>query len=91
MDAIRAAVKEMGALDIILLALSGFVIWKLVISKIFAKHKPTATTEPNLPPMRRRDMTVEELRVYDGVQRADGMHGVRREDFRRDQGKTIVR
>jgi membrane-associated progesterone receptor component len=72
MDAIKEAVKEIGALDVILLALSCYIIWKLVISKLFAKPTPEEPRIPELPAMRRRDMTVEELREYDGVQRPDG-------------------
>jgi len=72
MDAIKEAVKEIGALDVILLALSCYIIWKLVISKLFAKPAPEEPRVPDLPPMRRRDMTVEELREYDGEVRPDG-------------------
>jgi len=72
MEAIREAVKEIGALDVILLALSCYIIWKLVISRLFAKPAPEEPRIPELPPMRRHDMTVEELREYDGVQREDG-------------------
>lgn len=64
--------KELGALDVILLALSVYIIYKLVISKLFAKQAPEVPRIPDLPPMKRRDMTVEELREYDGEQRPDG-------------------
>jgi len=72
MDAIKEAVKEISALDIVLLALSCYIIWKLVISKLFAKPTPEEPRIPDLPPMRRRDMTIDELKEYDGVQREDG-------------------
>jgi len=72
MDAIKEAVKEISALDVVLLALSCYIIWKLVISKLFAKPTPEEPRVPDLPPMKRRDMTVDELKEYDGVQRPDG-------------------
>jgi len=72
MDAIKEAVKEIGALDVILLALSCYIIWKLVISKLFAKPAPEGPRIPDLPPMKRHDMTVDELKQYDGVERPDG-------------------
>jgi len=72
MDAIKEAVKEVSALDVVLLALCCYIIWKLVISKLFAKPAHEEPREPELPPMRRRDMTVEELLEYDGVRRQDG-------------------
>jgi len=72
MEAIKEAVKEISALDVILLALSCYVIWKLVISKLFAKPTPEQPREPELAPMRRKDMTLDELKEYDGQLRPDG-------------------
>jgi len=72
MDMLKEAVKEISALDVILLGLSLYIIWKLVISKLFAKSAPEEPKIPELPPMRRRDMTVDELREYDGLKREDG-------------------
>lgn len=72
MDAIKEAVKEISALDIILLALAGYIIWKMVISKFFAKPAEQVPRVPDLPAMRRRDMTVDELKEYDGEKRQDG-------------------
>lgn len=57
---------EVGYLDVILLVLLAYFIYRFFFKK--ADEVDVPKPPPRLPPLDMKDMTIEELRVYDGVQ-----------------------
>ncbi|GBM24413.1 Membrane-associated progesterone receptor component 2 [Araneus ventricosus] len=53
-------------LNLILLSVCIYLMYKLFFSKK-ADDAPSSPPVPRLPPMKKRDMTIEELRKYDGT------------------------
>lgn len=53
-------------INFVLLGIIFYLIWKIFRSRDGAE-KPVSTT-PQLPPMKKRDFTLEELRQYNGIQ-----------------------
>lgn len=51
-------------LNLALLGLCGFLLYKIMSGQ--KKHEPAAKREPELPKMKQQDMTLEQLREYDG-------------------------
>lgn len=51
-------------LNIALLGLCGFLLYKIISGQ--RKHEPPTKREPELPKMKQQDMTLEQLREYDG-------------------------
>lgn len=52
-----------------LLAMCGYVIYKIFKSR--SQDDPEPPPEPELPPMKKKDFTLEQLREFDGM-REDG-------------------
>jgi membrane-associated progesterone receptor component len=52
-------------LNVALLGICGYLIYKILRER-FQKPDPPPVREPVLPPMKRRDFTVEDLKPYDG-------------------------
>lgn len=52
-------------LNLVLLALCIFLLYKLFFSR--KTDMPSSPPVPQLPPMKKRDMTLEELRKFDGL------------------------
>lgn len=55
---------EVGATDIIILALAAYAIYRL----FFRRADPLPPPPKRVPPLKKQDMTLQELRKYDGVQ-----------------------
>ncbi|GFR67695.1 membrane-associated progesterone receptor component 1-like [Elysia marginata] len=51
-------------LNLALLGICGFLIYKIVASR--RPTGPTITKEPELPPLKKQDFSLEQLREYDG-------------------------
>lgn len=51
-------------LNIALLLLCAFLLYKIISGQ--KKHEPASKKEPDLPKMKQQDMTLEQLREYDG-------------------------
>lgn len=51
-------------LNLALLALCGFLLYKIIIGR--KKQIPAPPREPQLPELKKQDMTLEQLREYDG-------------------------
>ena len=51
-------------LNIALLGLCGFLLYKIISGQ--KKHEPAAKKDPDLPKMKQQDMTLEQLREFDG-------------------------
>ena len=52
-------------LNIALLGICGFLIYKIIASR--RRAEPSESKEPDLPPLKKQDFTLEQLREYDGV------------------------
>lgn len=55
---------EVGATDIVIIVLAAYVIYRL----FFKRADPVPPPPKRIPPLKKQDMTLEELRKYDGVQ-----------------------
>jgi len=51
-------------INLLLVLIIAFIVYKIFKSKT---HVPTTMSVPDLPKMKKRDFTIEELREYDGV------------------------
>jgi len=51
-------------LNLALLGLCGFLLYKIIVGQ--KKHEPAKPREPELPKMKKQDMTLEALREFDG-------------------------
>lgn len=51
-------------LNLALLGICGFLIYKIISSR--RTSEPSAAKEPELPPLKKQDFTLEQLREYDG-------------------------
>lgn len=51
-------------LNLTLLGLCGFLLYKIISGK--RQEAPSKPPEPELPPMKKRDFTLEQLREFDG-------------------------
>jgi membrane-associated progesterone receptor component len=51
-------------LNLALLGICGFLIYKIVASR--RRSEPPEPKEPELPPLKKQDFTLEQLREYDG-------------------------
>ena len=51
-------------LNLALLGICGFLIYKIIASR--RPTGPTVAKEPELPPLKKQDFTLEQLREYDG-------------------------
>ena len=51
-------------LNLALLGLCGFLLYKIISGK--RQEQPSKPPEPELPPLKKRDFTLEQLREYDG-------------------------
>ena len=52
-------------LNLALLGLCGYLLYKIVSSRR-QENNPSMAREPDLPPMKKRDFTLAQLREYDG-------------------------
>lgn len=52
-------------LNIALLGICGFLIYKIVASR--RRAEPSESKEPELPRLKKQDFTLEQLREYDGI------------------------
>lgn len=59
-----SSVFEIGYTDVILLVLLIYVVYKL----FFNRADPLPPPPKRLPPLKKQDMTVHDLRVYNGVE-----------------------
>ncbi len=50
-------------LNLLLLGVCGFLLYKIVKGR---KEEPVKPPEPQLPPLKKRDFTLEQLREFDG-------------------------
>ncbi len=66
MDYLISSLKESltNPLDLFVLGVVGFIIWKFFFAK---KREEVPPPEPQLPPLKKQDMTLEELRKFDGL------------------------
>lgn len=51
-------------LNLALLGICGFLIYKIIGSR--RRSEPTEPKEPELPPLKKQDFTIEQLKEYDG-------------------------
>jgi len=51
-------------LNITLMVICSFLLYKIFSNR---RQKPVSPVEPQLPPMKKRDFTVEQLREFDGT------------------------
>lgn len=51
-------------LNLALLGLCGFLLYKIIVGQ--KKQAPTPPSEPDLPKLKKQDMTLEQLREFDG-------------------------
>ncbi|KAL3090261.1 hypothetical protein niasHS_006713 [Heterodera schachtii] len=60
-----AELFELSATDVVLVVLFVYVVYKLFFAR---RHIPPPPDVPQVEPLEKQDMTVEQLRRYDGVQ-----------------------
>lgn len=56
-----------GPVDVVLLIILVILIYKLFLSKYFQRPPPAVERAPELPPLKKQDLTVEQLKQYDGT------------------------
>ena len=57
--------------NVLLICACLYIVYKLWVRQR-EERAPPPPAEPQLPPLRRQDFTLEQLRVYDGSEKCDG-------------------
>ena len=57
--------------NVLLICACLYIVYKLWVRQR-EERAPPPPLEPQLPPLRRQDFTLEQLKVYDGTERCDG-------------------